>query len=418
MKNIYAAGLCLLMLALAVPAAAQEAQTPAVICETAVAEAAEPATRDFAGAEQVLQDGVDYRAIFCTDAGPVYVDLLEQEAPITVNNFVFLAQQGYYNNTVFHRVIPDFMAQGGDPTATGSGGPGYQFEDEFLPSLNFDAPGLLAMANAGPATNGSQFFITTVPTPHLNQLHTIFGRVLKGQANVEAIEVRDPQTATTPGTALQTVVIIEDPTLVSLEAGDTAPVTVEEVKTAMDGINTIITPEVSELLEAITAAQTTQEAVDATPEAAKEAVAAYFEAHNHEFRVYGEVNNKACDVNSVQFINISYTMDAFATIDDATAALADTEAQTAITAALGFGEPQTSETLSHPYATQTVNACDQDAIHARTSWQRGRFVVTAEVIIPASDPTIADVVDRILLEYVGLNIFEPLLSDVLYRDIR
>ncbi len=420
MKNRYAACLALLVLvALAAPAAAQDAQTPAAICETAVAGVTEPANRDFTNAEQVLKPDVDYRAIFCTDAGAVYIDLLEQEAPVTVNNFIFLAEQGYYNNTTFHRVIQNFMVQGGDPTATGSGGPGYQFEDEFLPSLNFDAPGLLAMANAGPGTNGSQFFITTVPTPHLNQLHTIFGRVIKGQSNVEAVELRDPQTATTPGTALQTVVIIEDPSLVSLETtGVTAAVTVDEVKAAMDSISGIITPEVSEIIEAVTSSQTTQEVIEAAPEAAQEALEAYFAAHNHEFRVSGSVNNKTCDLNTVQFISVSYTMDAFATVDDASAALADEDAQTQISAGLGFGEPKTSEVLPHPYAVQTTNACDQDAIQARASWQRGRFVVTAEVLIPASDPTVVDILDRILLEFVGLNVFEPLLTEVLYRDIR
>ena len=123
----------------------------------------------FQEAETVLEPDVDYRAIFCTTAGTVYVDLYESLTPMTVNNFVFLAQQGYYDNTTFHRVIPDFMVQGGDPTATGSGGPGYQFGDEPVGFLTFDRPGLLAMANAGPGTNGSQFFITTVPdaTPQL-----------------------------------------------------------------------------------------------------------------------------------------------------------------------------------------------------------------------------------------------------------
>src|SRR5688572_14124487 len=120
----------------------------------------------------------------CTDAGAIYIDLLEDFAPATVNNFVFLAQNNYYDNTIFHRVLEDFMAQGGDPTGTGSGGPGYQFRDEFAPFLTFDRPYLLAMANAGAGTNGSQFFITTAETPHLDFRHTIFGDVLEGQENV------------------------------------------------------------------------------------------------------------------------------------------------------------------------------------------------------------------------------------------
>src|SRR5690606_7480411 len=130
-------------------------------------------------------------------------------------SFVFLSQNGYYNNTTFHRVIQDFMAQGGDPTAQGAGGPGYRFPDEFVGFLNFDRPGLLAMANTGqPVTNGSQFFITTSLPDYLNFRHTIFGEVLEGQDVVENIALRDPETATEPGTSLDTVVIVTDPQLV------------------------------------------------------------------------------------------------------------------------------------------------------------------------------------------------------------
>ena len=130
-----------------------------------------------------------YIATLNTNQGSIVIELLPNEAPKTVNNFVFLAGEGYYDGVIFHRVIEDFMIQGGDPTGTGGGGPGYSFEDEFVPSLVFDRPGILAMANAGPNTNtnGSQFFITTVPTPHLNQRHTIFGTVLEGQDVAVAI---------------------------------------------------------------------------------------------------------------------------------------------------------------------------------------------------------------------------------------
>ena len=119
--------------------------------------------------------------------GEFVVQLFADKAPVTVNNFVFLSQQGYYNGTTFHRVLDGFMAQGGDPTGSGMGGPGYEFEDEFSPDLTFDRPGLLAMANAGPNTNGSQFFITLGPTPHLDNRHAIFGEVVEGLDVVKKI---------------------------------------------------------------------------------------------------------------------------------------------------------------------------------------------------------------------------------------
>ena len=128
-----------------------------------------------------------YIATITTNHGSIEIELFTREAPKTVNNFVTLSKDGFYNGLIFHRVIPNFMIQGGDPTGTGTGGPGYTFEDEFHTTLKFDKPGRLAMANAGPNTNGSQFFITTVPTAHLTGRHTIFGRVLEGQDVVEAI---------------------------------------------------------------------------------------------------------------------------------------------------------------------------------------------------------------------------------------
>ena len=128
-----------------------------------------------------------YSAMIKTNKGNIVIELFPASAPKTVNNFVFLANEGYYNGIIFHRVIPNFMIQGGDPTGTGTSGPGYKFEDEIDPALVFDKPGILAMANAGPNTNGSQFFITTAATPFLNGNHTIFGRVLEGQSVAEGI---------------------------------------------------------------------------------------------------------------------------------------------------------------------------------------------------------------------------------------
>ena len=128
-----------------------------------------------------IDPNATYRALIRTNKGDITLELFASEAPETVNNFVFLAREGYYDGIIFHRVIPNFMIQGGDPTATGGGGPGYEFGDEFVSSLVFDRAGFLAMANRGAATNGSQFFITVVPTPQLNNKHTIFGEVVEGQ---------------------------------------------------------------------------------------------------------------------------------------------------------------------------------------------------------------------------------------------
>jgi peptidyl-prolyl cis-trans isomerase A (cyclophilin A) len=161
-------------------------------------------------------------AILHTNAGPIRIELFDNHAPKTVRNFVELAEGSrdytdprtgqagsgpYYDGTIFHRVISGFMIQGGDPTGTGRGGPGYQFGDEFHPELQFDRPYLFAMANAGPGTNGSQFFVTVGPTPHLNRRHTIFGEVTDpdSQKVVDTIAT----TPTSPGDRPQRDVVIE-----------------------------------------------------------------------------------------------------------------------------------------------------------------------------------------------------------------
>ncbi|OGO19624.1 MAG: hypothetical protein A2Z14_19645 [Chloroflexi bacterium RBG_16_48_8] len=136
-----------------------------------------------------------YLATLKTEKGDIKIQLFVDRAPQTVNNFIFLAKEGYYDDTSFHRVLPGFMAQGGDPTGVGSGGPGYIFEDEIDPSLSFDDAGILAMANKGPqtSTNGSQFFITYAPVEYLNGDHTIFGKVVEGMDVVQSLTPRDPQ---------------------------------------------------------------------------------------------------------------------------------------------------------------------------------------------------------------------------------
>ena len=125
---------------------------------------------------------------FTTNKGEININLLPEKSPVTVASFVNLVKNGYYNGLKFHRVIEDFMAQGGDPTGTGMGGPGYRFEDEVDNGLDFSGPGKLAMANAGPGTNGSQFFITTVPTEWLNGNHTIFGEVVS-DSDLEVVKL-------------------------------------------------------------------------------------------------------------------------------------------------------------------------------------------------------------------------------------
>ena len=150
-----------------------------------------------------------YLATFETEKGDIVAELFADKAPNTVNNLVFLAREGFYDNTTFHRVIADFMAQGGDPSGTGRGGPGYRFADEFNPDLKHDGPGVLSMANAGPGTNGSQFFITLVATPWLDGAHTVFGKVVDGMDVLMSLSIRDPQTASEPGELIRTITIEE-----------------------------------------------------------------------------------------------------------------------------------------------------------------------------------------------------------------
>lgn len=171
----------------------------------------------------------EYTAILALEKedAEVEVMLFADKAPTIVNNFVFLARQGYYDGVTFHRVIAGFMAQSGDPTGTGRGGPGYQIDNEFHPDLRHDSAGVLSMANAGlrggRGTNGSQFFITYAPAPYLDGLnadgsskdcsrescHSVFGRVVEGMGHIEAVAPRDPGSARTPGDRIKTITIVE-----------------------------------------------------------------------------------------------------------------------------------------------------------------------------------------------------------------
>lgn len=137
----------------------------------------------------------DIRIILHTNKGDIEATIFASKVPMTSANFLNLAKKGYYDGITFHRVIKDFMIQGGDPTGTGTGGPGYRFADEFVPALRHNKAGIFSMANAGPGTNGSQFFITHGPTPHLDNRHSVFGEVTKGQDVVDAIEKGDKITS-------------------------------------------------------------------------------------------------------------------------------------------------------------------------------------------------------------------------------
>jgi cyclophilin family peptidyl-prolyl cis-trans isomerase len=151
-----------------------------------------------------------YTAKLKTDVGEIEIQLYAEYVPCTVNNFVFLAREGFYDSVIFHRIIDDFMAQTGDPSGTGRGGPGYRFEDEFHPNLKHDGPGILSMANAGPNTNGSQFFITHTATPWLDGKHAVFGKITDGMDVLMSIPARDPQRVDAPAVRIQTIEIIEN----------------------------------------------------------------------------------------------------------------------------------------------------------------------------------------------------------------
>jgi len=200
----------------------------------------------FIGSNQALSK--DVVAKFKTNLGDFEVKLFHKRAPVTVSNFVKLAKKGFYDGLIFHRVIPNFMIQGGDPQGTGMGGPGYSFKDEFHPELRHSKKGILSMANSGPNTNGSQFFITVAPTSHLDDRHSVFGEVSKGYDVVEKIAnvERDPRDKPK-----------KDVKIVSLKiSGDFKPVKVEEVKEISQAdIEKLTRKQVEKLLAKVAEAQ-------------------------------------------------------------------------------------------------------------------------------------------------------------------
>ena len=379
--------------------------TPTEICEAATP-AETPENRAFTQPDEVLEDGVNYQAVFCTEAGAVYIDLFEDLTPITVNNFIFLAQNGYYNNTSFHRVIEDFMAQGGDPTATGTGGPGYQFPDEFIDWLGFDRPGLLAMANAGPGTNGSQFFITTVPTPHLNGRHTIFGEVFEGQENVLALNIGDPQTPNFVGSSLDTVVVITDPETVETTYTPPEPATLADFEEAF-GLLTEQLPPFIALDDEVSGSYTSDEVALTAPDDFQEDFTAFLTDFNHEYRVVQRLLNIECSEQAF-FGAISYTIDRFDNADNAAAALAS-DFPPANAEANGFAHED-------GIFTRPVDYCDgSPALQGMTLIQRGPFLITSQAIVPEALLEQATM-DIIVTEAVP-SIFDSVVGSLLFQGL-
>ena len=377
-------------------AAAQNPRGIEAIC--AAAQPAEQTSMQFQAAEAALAEDTDYRAVLCTTAGPIYVDLYENLTPLTVNNFVFLAQQGYYDSTTFHRVIPDFMAQAGDPTASGRGGPGYQFPDEPIGFLTFDRPGLLAMANAGPGTNGSQFFITTAAAPHLNYRHTIFGDVLLGQENARAIRQRDPQTAAEPGETLRTILIITDPTsvdntgIIELEAA-----TQEEVIAAFAS------------LRGDAKLSTTEDILKALPADLQGDFADFADAYGHQYRYGAHILNSECS-SEMFFSSLGYQVDVFGSREAAANALSDSFMFSLI-ASQGF----VSAEEGSAFWQEAPTCAGEDGFHIISLYTRGRYLVAIQTLV--SGEILAQISADDLLYNLASQI-ERAFTDVYASEIR
>ena len=408
---------------------ATEAQTPAEVCESATP-AEEPESREYEEPGRVLEIGVDYHAVFCTEVGPVYVDLYETYAPNTVNNFIFLAQDGYYNNTTFHRVLEDFMAQGGDPTATGSGGPGYQFNDEIVSFLTFDRPGLLAMANANRpeqgvvGTNGSQFFLTTVVTDWLNYRHTIFGEVLEGQDVVNGMPLRDPATATEDGPALDAVVIITDPSTVTVDvaAEDVEPVVAEDFTAALDELPPL--PDAFALDDARSGTYTTDELVELEADA-PEAFAEALNTFNHDFSFIIGINTTTCELTEqVPHSYIGYTIHVFDTAEDASAAIRSESIN--LLASVSENDFETLDTFgaTGPVFVRDADVCGEQGQEGYLVRQDGRFLIVSKILLGNSQFTadlwlsqrVNGIMDPVQIQPIG--IFDHLFGELLVRELR
>lgn len=412
-----------LLLLLAMPALAQDdpvspseldlSGTPSAICESATP-AVEPENRSYTAPETVLEADVDYRAIICTSAGAIYLDLLEDFTPETVNNFVFLAEQNYYNNTIFHRVMEDFMAQGGDPTGTGTGGPGYQFADEFVSFIAFDRPGLLAMANSGPATNGSQFFITTAETPWLNGAHTIFGEVLEGQEEVvNNILLRDPQ-AGGDATTLDAVIIIRDPELVESTYENTVEIATQE--TFVEALNLITENLPEDISFSGAESLTTDDVANLAPDDLVSDYAEFLESYGHEYRVSGILQNVNCNTDYF-FGLISYAVDAFAEAESASSALEDSFLAEYYEA-IGYTPIELEDGNGNAYRAD-VEECATGDVAVTLDLQRGRYIANISVLFP--EDMVAQFGEAGLVNAITTNIaslFEANLADAYRSELR
>jgi len=357
---------------------AQGAPGPQELCDAAEPAALTP--MQFDQAEQVLEPYSDYRAIICTGAGAIYVDLYESLTPVTVNNFVFLAGQGYYDSSTFHRVIPDFMAQGGDPTGTGSGGPGYRFNDEPVGFLTFDQPGLLAMANAGPGTNGSQFFITTAPTPHLNYKHTIFGDVLFGQDIVEAIRERDPSTASEPGETLQTVLIISDPSQVdNSDVQPVEPATQEQLAAAFEAFSANMPPSTPLVAERSGYFSTEELSAASVAEDLQDGFEAFAARRGHQYRYRMQIANGQC-APGLFFSALGYWVDVFADAKSAEAAVND-EFMRLWLGSYGYELEPAGGAV---YVSSAPTCSGEEGVHILSLNSRGRYLTTLDVLVDRS----------------------------------
>ena len=389
---------------------AAQAPTPDELC--ALAEPQPLTMMRFQAADPVLGAGVDYRAIFCTSAGAVYVDLYENQTPVTVNNFVFLAQHGYYDNTTFHRVIPNFMAQAGDPTGTGRGGPGYQFRDEPVGFLIFDSPGLLAMANAGPGTNGSQFFITTAPTPHLNHKHTIFGEVLLGQDIVESIRERDPATASEPGETLHSVLIIEDAGEVDdSQVAETIPASLDEVVAAFEAFRDSMPPNLpaNPATSGLFSAAEVAASLDADSQDAFEQFA---DTRALEYRYALNIENVGCE-QGIYFSALGYQVDVFASADAAADALADPLAP-ALLADMAYQQVEGGAGIVQ---REQETCAGEPGWQIRSTYTVGRFLAALDVTLGQALMQEAGVLPAALMANLSLQI-EPAFSDIYRRELR